>query len=195
VGRLPLTREDLRPLVHAATGLVALGMGVYPDWFLYGGAAFGVVVGWVLMPLTSLEGRLRRPGEPFLGGLRTYPLAVLALVLLLPRTLAAAAWAIMAFGDAAAALVGRRVPSAKVLGRGKATWAGSAALVVVGGLAAFGVARVVEATGGHPHATLTGLALAAVAGAVPDLLFLPIDDNLPIAAFSGLALAATHGVL
>src|SRR5262245_25052075 len=125
-------------------------MGVYPDWFLYGGAALGVVVGWILMPLTSLEGRLRRPGEPFLGGLRTYPLAVLGLVLLLPRTLAAAAWATMAFGDAAAALVGRRVASAKILGRGKATWAGSGALVVVGGLAAFGVAWVVEATGGHP---------------------------------------------
>jgi hypothetical protein len=65
----------------------------------------------------------------------------------------------------------------------------------VGGAAAWAVARVVEATGGAPHARVEGLALAAVAGAIPDLLALPIDDNLPIAALSGFALAATHGLL
>jgi dolichol kinase len=192
-----MRREDLRPLIHVCTGLVALGMGVFPRWFLIAGAVAGVVVGWVILPLLPLEKRLRRPGEPFLGGLRTYPLAVLGLVLAFPSapTLAAAAWAIMAAGDAAASVVGRRVPSRKILGRGKATWAGSGALVLVGGLAAWGVARFVEATGGSPHANLTGIGLAAVAGALPDLLSLPIDDNLPIATFAGLALAATHGLL
>ena len=192
-----MKREDLRPLVHAATGLVALGMGVFPRWFLVAGAVFGVVAGWILLPRMPLERRLRRPGEPFLGGLRTYPVAVLGLVLAFPHhpTLAAAAWAVLAFGDAAASIVGRRVRSPRVVGRGKATWAGSGALVLVGGAAALGVARFVEATGGHPHARVAGIALAAVAGALPDLLSIPFDDNIPIAAFSGLALAATHGVL
>jgi dolichol kinase len=191
-----VSREDLRPLVHAGVGLVAMSLGFLPREVLLAGAALGVVVGWVVMPLTALERRLRRPGEPFLGGLRTYPLAVLGLVAFLPPTLAAAAWAILAFGDAAATVVGRRVPSPRILRSRKATFAGSGALVLVGGVAAWGIARFVEATGGGaPTANVLGVALASVAAAVPDLLPIPIDDNLPIAAFAGVALAATHGAL
>jgi dolichol kinase len=78
----------------------------------------------------------------------------------------------------------------------KETLAGSGALVLVGAVAGLGVARFVEATGGGaPSALPWAVALAAVAAALPDLLPLPIDDNLPIAAAAGLALAATHGAL
>jgi dolichol kinase len=189
-----MTREDFRPLLHASVGLVALGLGFLPRPVLLAGAALGVVAGWVVLPLTPLERRLRRPGEPFVGGLRTYPLAVAGLVAFLPPTLAGAAWAILAFGDAAASVVGRRVPSPRIVRARKATWAGSGALVLVGAVAALGVARFVEATGGGaPSALPWGVGLAALAAALPDLLPLPIDDNLPIAAAAGLALAATHG--
>ena len=84
----------LRPVLHALTGLGALALGVLPHPWAIGAAVLGVLVGWVILPLTSLEGRLRRPGEPFLCGLRTYPVAVLALVILLDPTDAAAAWGI-----------------------------------------------------------------------------------------------------
>ncbi len=198
-----ISAPDLRALVHAATGLVALGMGVLPRWLNLCGAVAGVVAGWVVFPLTGVEKRLRREGEPFFGGLRTYPLAVLALVAAFPRAApAAAAWAVMAFGDAAASLVGRRVPSPRVLGHTKATWAGSGALLVVGFLAAWGASAFVAWTSGLVGKTPSEgaippavCALAALAATLVDLVRIPPDDNLPIAAAAGLTIAWGAGFL
>ena len=193
---MTIPRSEFRPLFHAATGLVALGMGVFPRWFNVGGAVFGVLVGWVLFPLTPLEARLRRPGEPFLCGLRTYPVAVLGLVVLLrPESLAAAAWAILAAGDAAASIVGRRVPSRPLFGHPKATWAGSLAFLGFGWAAGILAGRVVEATGGGAFVPSWAVGLAALAAAAIDLVRIPPDDNVPIAAAAGLTLAACAGVL
>jgi dolichol kinase len=180
---------DLRPLIHAATGLGALLLGVLPRWAAIACAGLGVVAGWVVLPMTPLEARLRRPGEPFLCGLRTYPLAVLGLVLLLPPSRAAAAWAVLAAGDAAASLVGRRVPAPKVLGHGKATWSGTLAFLVVGAAAAAGAGRFVEATGGGPLGPAWAPLAAGAAAALVDLVRIPPDDNVPVAAAAGLALA------
>jgi dolichol kinase len=179
---------DLRPLIHAATGLCALVLGPLPRWAAIACAGFGMLAGWVLLPMMPLERRLRRPGEPFLCGLRTYPLAVLGLVLLLPVTLAAAAWAVLAFGDAAASLVGRHVPAPRVLGHAKATWSGTLAFFAVGAAAAFGVGRFVAATGGGPLGPPWAPLAAGAAAALVDLVRIPPDDNVPVAAAAGLAL-------
>jgi dolichol kinase len=188
-----MTLEDRRPLVHAAVGLVALGLGVFPRWLAIGGAAFGVLLAWLVVPRTPLEAALRRPGEPFVGGLRTYPVAVLGLVVFLPASAAAAAWAVLAAGDAAASLVGRHVAAPRLLGHPKATWSGTGALVAVGGLAATGAGRVVEATGGGALGPAWGPLAAAGAAAVADLLLLPPDDNLPIAAAAGAVMGFAAG--
>ena len=180
---------DLRPLIHAATGACALLLGVLPRWGALAGAGLGMLAGWVVLPMTPLEARLRRPGEPFLCGLRTYPLAVLLLVIALPPTLAAAAWAVLAAGDAAASLVGRRVPAPHVPGSAKATWSGTLALFAVGSAAAYGVGRFVAATGGSPLGPPWAPLAAGAAGALVDLVRIPPDDNVPIAAAAGLALA------
>lgn len=184
---------DLRPLLHAGTGLVALLLGVLPRALDLAGAALGILAGFVVIPLSGLERRLRRPGEPWFNGLRTYPLAVALLVLLLPDATAAAAWGILAFGDAAASVVGRRVPARRVLGRRKATWSGTAALVLVGTLAGAALSAVVGATGGSAAPPLAAVLLAAVAAAVADLLPVPPDDNLPIALAAGAVLAVATG--
>lgn len=186
---MKVAREDLRPALHAATGLVALGLGVLPRWLALAGAAFGIFVGWVGFAWTGLEARLRRPGEPWLGGLRTYPVAVAGLVLALPPTEAAVAWAIFAFGDAAASVVGRRVPAPTVLGHRKATWAGSTAMLVVGAATGVAFGAVVAATGGGPAPSLARTALAALAATLADLVPVPPDDNLPHAVAAGLVLA------
>lgn len=189
----------LRPALHAATGLVALTLGVLPRPWAIAGAGCGVVAGWIILPALPLERRLRRPGEPFLGGLRTYPLAVLGLVLWLPPAEAAAAWGILAFGDAAAAIVGSRVPAPSVFGHAKATWSGSAAHVVVGALAAWALAHGVAALGAWSGLVATGdapalarCALAALGAACLDLVPLPLDDNIPGAAAAGGVLHATR---
>jgi dolichol kinase len=189
-----IPRDDLRPLVHAATGLVALATGVFPRWLNLAGAVLGVVAGWLVIPRTPLEARLRRPGEPFVGGLRTYPLAVLALVAAFPRAApAAAAWGVLAFGDAAASLVGRRVPAPRVVPGSKATWSGTGALVAFGAAGAWALSAFVAATGGEPPVPPLWCLLPAVAAALVDLVRIPPDDNLPIAAAAGLTIAAGTG--
>ncbi len=187
---------SLRPWLHMATGLFAPALGVLPDPWHLAAAALGIVAGWVVFPITGLEAKLRRPGEPFLGGLRTYPVAVFALVALLPRAEAAAAWGVLAFGDAAAALVGTRVRAPSVFGHAKATWSGSAAYVGIGGLAAWGLSAGVVALGSGfgwvdtgPSPAVAACFAAALAAALIDLVPLPPDDNLPAAAAAGGALA------
>ncbi|MDA1195171.1 MAG: hypothetical protein O2894_08290 [Planctomycetota bacterium] len=182
----------LRPRIHAYTGLLALLLGVLPaPWHLVM-AAGGVIAGWIVFPLTGLDARLRRPGEPFLGGLRTYPLAVLGLVLLLPRTEAAAAWGVLAFGDAAAALHGPWLGGPRLFGHRKATWAGSSAYLVFGALAAYALSTGVADLGwradldglGTPP-TMLACGAAALAAVLVDLVRIPPDDNLPAAVAAG----------
>jgi dolichol kinase len=189
-------------VIHAATGLCALLLGVLPPVAAVACAIGGVLVGWVLFPLTGLDRLLRRPGEPFLGGLRTYPVAVLGLVFLLPPAEAAAAWAVLAFGDAAAAVAGRSVPAPQVPGSRKATLSGSLAHVVIGGGAAWGTATAVGGLASTfgvvdpgPLPTFAACFLAATAAAVVDAwLGLP-DDNLPCAAAAGGVLRAARSLL
>lgn len=186
---------DLRPLLHAATGLFGLLLG-WLSWPLgMVGACLGLLAGWVVIPMTPLEARLRRPGEPFLGGLRTYPVAVFLLVLLLPSTIAATAWAVFAAGDAAASLVGRRVKAPSVFGHRKATWSGTPAFVVVGALAGLGAQAFVAATGGGPGVRAGWVVAAAGAAALADLARIPPDDNVPNAAAAGLVLAWAAGLI
>jgi dolichol kinase len=187
--------------VHAATGLFALALAVLPHPWAIVCACLGIATGWIVFPLTGIERRLRRPGERYPGGLRTYPVAVLGLVLFLPPAEAAAAWAVLAFGDAAAAIVGRAVPSRSILGRGKATWSGSLAHLLVGGLTAWGMGAAVEALGRFAEIVPTGTApgpaaafLAAGAAVVLDALLPLPDDNLPCAAAAGGVLAAVRGL-
>jgi dolichol kinase len=126
---------------------------------------------------------------------------VLGLVLLLPPAEAAAAWGVLALGDAAAAVVGTRVPAPRLFGHPKATWSGTPAYVVVGTLAAVGLSRGVAALGAAtgvetgPTPTALACAVAAAAAAIVDLLPIPPDDNLPAAAAAGGALRAFGALL
>ena len=182
-----------RPFFHAATSLAAVALGVLPYPWTIACAALGIFAGFVVIPRTPLEARLKRPGEPFLGGLRTYPLAVLGLVVLLPPLEAAAAWGVLGFGDAGAAVVGGLVPAPSLFGHKKATWSGTPAYVVLGTLGAFGLASAVAAvapavgwvTEVGPGPGLPACLLAATAAALVDLVPIPPDDNVPSALAAG----------
>jgi dolichol kinase len=191
-----------RPLVHAAMGLWALSLGVLPRWGAVLLALAAIVHNWFVMPRTRYGRALERPGEPFLAGLRTYPVAVLGLVLLLPAAEAAATWGVLAFGDAAAALAGRSIPAPAFFGHRKATWSGTPAFFVVGGLAAFGLGQAVAELAAHAPwvevgtaPSLARCAAAAGAAALIDLVRIPPDDNLPCAAVSGATLWGLRNLL
>lgn len=192
----------LRPLVHAAMGLFAFALGVLPWWGAVAAALAAVAFNWLLLPRLALGRRLERPGEPFVGGLRTYPLAVLGLVLLLPAAEAAAAWAVLAWGDAAAAIVGRAVRAPALFGHRKATWSGTPAFLLVGALGAWAAGHAVAAlaaltTWVEPGAapSLVACAAAALGAALIDLVPIPPDDNLPCAAVSAAVLRALRSVV
>jgi dolichol kinase len=132
---------------------------------------------------TRLTGPMLRTHEHARWSGATWLLASFALaVLLFPRGVAVAAMLAVAFGDAAAAIVGRwagvlrsrrstpGTPNAK-------TWAGSAACALATTL---GAALVAGLT---PGASLAA-GLAAAAAERPDW---PVDDNVRVALAAGVA--------
>jgi hypothetical protein len=99
-------------MTHAGVGLLSLTL----RWMPWPGAVIcclgGIALNFWIMPF--LAPKIFRPGENRFSGIRAYPMAVLLLVLCFPLRTAAAAWAVLALGDAMAALVGRAYGSAKL---------------------------------------------------------------------------------
>ncbi len=107
----PAHSEIARQWVHVGSGVFALLLRVLTPWQAAAMAATALVFNLVLLPRVGGR-RLYRPADDVRGfplGILLYPLSVLLLTLIFPTRLdiAAAVWAILAFGDGAATLVGR----------------------------------------------------------------------------------------
>jgi len=178
-------RERTRRLVHFAFGFCALLVPTLGRWgsAAVAGAACAYNLG--IAPVLRLDRGYRRPGESRFAGLATYPLAVLALVLLAPERVAMAAWGVLAAADPVAAAVGSRWPRPAAPWNSGKSLVGAAAGALVGGIAA---AALLRFAGAH-EVVLPALA-GATAGAVVETIRWPIDDNLPVAAAAAAALAA-----
>src|SRR5262245_49605648 len=104
--------EDARQWVHAGSGAFALLLRALTPWQAAGLAAFALAFNAVVLP--RIGGRqLYRPVDEARGfplGILLYPLSVLLLILIFPSRpdITAGAWGILAFGDGAATLIGRR---------------------------------------------------------------------------------------
>ena len=131
--------EDVRQWVHIAFGCGALLLR-YLDWYqAVVLAAFAVVFNIRLLKVVA-RGRLHRPaelGQRLPAGLVLYPTSVLLLLLMLPQRpdIVAASWGILAFGDGAATLAGRRFGVRKWPWNRQKSIAGSVALFLAGGTA------------------------------------------------------------
>ncbi len=194
--------EDRRQLVHVTMTLFVvplpwLGETVPLPWLritwalVMAGAA--VLVAWVVLPLSGWGDGLRRAGDPFLDGVKLYPVAVLLCLAIFDPHVAAAAWAVMGLGDAASNLVGRRLGRPPFLGRRDRSLVGTLAFIVVAAPAATAAAYWVAPTD-RADLWLPALA-AAVAGALAELVPMPwrMDDNLPIALAAGAAFYVASG--
>jgi dolichol kinase len=176
--------EGVRRTVHFLAGGCAFLLAPL-------GARWGAVIAAAallynagLAPALGLDRSYRREGEGVWGGLTTYPLAVLLLIVLTPRLeIAAAAWAVLAAADPVAAAVGTRLPQPPVPFNRRKSLAGSAAGALAGTLASFAVLLWMDA----PRALLPALS-AGVAGAAAEALPLRGDDNLRLAAAAAMAL-------
>ena len=175
--------ERTRRLVHLAFGTCALLIEPLGRIGSAALAAAALLYNVWLAPTLGLDRSYRRPGEGRWGGLTTYPLAVLGLIVLTPAPVAAGAWVVLATVDPVAAAVGSRFPRPRAPGNRRKSLTGAAAGFLVGTAACFFLlARL-----GAP-APLAPALCAAGAGAVGEILPLRVDDNLLVAAAAALAL-------
>ena len=190
--------EQARQWVHIGSGLFALLLRILTWWQAAVLAAFALAFNTLALPRVGGR-RLYRPVDEARGfplGILLYPLAVLLLVLLFPSRLdiVAAAWAILAFGDGFATLVGRAASSrtgSAAARTGHLPWnadktiAGTAAFIIcgtVGGVAfAWWVGAAIVPRPPLAFTILAPLAAAIAAGFV-ETIPVQLDDNVSVPA-------------
>ncbi|MFN2443515.1 MAG: DUF92 domain-containing protein [Thermoanaerobaculia bacterium] len=181
--------ELLRKLVHIAFGFAALLL----RWLTPAQAAALAIAAYLhnrfLLPL-YLGRRIARGPAGTDRGILYYPIAVLALIVLFRNDLALAAgvWAILAFGDGMATVVGSLVRGPILPWHRSKTWSGLAAFVGFGGTAAWLIGSFV---GPASSTLLPWVAIAfatALACGIAESLELGLDDNLVVPLVGGLVM-------
>ena len=182
--------ELLRKLVHIAFGFAALLL----RWLTPAQAAAFAIAAYLhnrfVLPL-YLGRRIARGPAGTDRGILYYPIAVLALIAVFRHDLAIAAaiWAILAFGDGMATVSGSLVRGPVLPWHRSKTWSGLAAFVVFGGVGAWLVGSFV----GPPPTLLPWVAIActtALVCAIAESLELGVNDNVIVPLVGGLAMFA-----
>jgi len=180
------TNETLRKFLHLAFGLFAFSLKLMPWWAAALVAAVAIAGNWLV--LHRIVGTsVSRHHRGYDAGIVLYPVAVLLLILVFRHQLhyAAMAWALLAFGDGVATLVGKAMPLAPLpWNRGK-SWGGFLAFLAAGGAGALAVAYWMDFRA--PIVVLVATLAAGIAESLP----LGVDDNLviPFAAAATLVVA------
>jgi uncharacterized protein (TIGR00297 family) len=187
--------ETARQIVHMSMSVFALLLRVLTWWQAALCALAALLFNALVLPWAG--GRtIIRPvdasrGYPF--GILIYPVSVLLLILAFPARLdiAASAWGIMALGDGAATLAGRR------WGRHRLSWnpdksvEGLLAFIAAGGAAAvFFAWWTAPAVTPAPQMAFIVVApmLAAVAAGLVETVPIALDDNISVPASAGAVL-------
>ena len=191
------TSEVHRQLVHAAAGGFAFLLRDLVWWQAAMMAAAAVTVNVTLLP--RMAPRLFRAGDldrPWRSGIVIYPLAVLALILVFARRLdlAAAAWAILAAGDAAATLVGAHVRSPALPWNPRKSVGGLAAFLVAGSAAGVWLMLWTTGSAAPPWWLVAMPTAAAVVAGFVETAPIRLDDNISVPIAAALALASLAAV-
>ncbi|MBI4867633.1 MAG: DUF92 domain-containing protein [Candidatus Wallbacteria bacterium] len=172
--------ELARKAIHAGFGLAALLLRWLSWQQAAAVAATALAFNLTVFPALGAR-RLYRAREQQLGwspGMVAYPAAVLALVVTLPLPAAAAIWAMMAFGDAGAALAGALAGGPRLPWNPSKSWAGLAAFIPSATLPAMAFYTWCAPAAAPPGAAVFWVT-AAVCAAVESLP-LELPDNLTI---------------
>lgn len=181
--------------MHVASGSFALLLRFLTWWQAAGLALVALAFNAVVLPRIGGR-RLYRPVDKARGfplGILLYPLAVLFLILIFPTRLdvAAAAWGILALGDGAATLVGRRAASPRLSWNRDKTAAGTAAFIVFGSAAGVALAWWTRSALESPPPTafviIAPIAAAACAAFV-ETIPVRLDDNISVPAVAACVL-------
>lgn len=175
------THEALRKALHIAFGLGALTLRFLP-WTIAAAVAAAAVIGnWLL--LHRLVGkRVSRHERGFDAGIVLYPLAVLVLIVVFRDrpAIAAASWAIMAFGDGFATLAGKNIRGPRLPWNEDKSWSGFLAFLAFGFIGAEVTWLFVAG-----NAPLTVISITVFLGAIAESLPLNVDDNLIVPLVAG----------
>lgn len=183
----PQFSETTRQTVHMTAGVFALLLRFLPA--NVAAVLAGAAIAFNVFGLPRMGGRkLYRPTDVLRGfplGILLYPIAVLLLILLFPSRLdiAAAAWGILAFGDGAATVVGRRFGRRRIPWNREKTIEGTIAFIVAGGAAGAFLSWwtnpiIVPPTyAWYPFAAPI---LAAMAAAAVESVPIRLDDNISV---------------
>ncbi len=183
----PQYSESLRQWVHIGFGAVALLLP-FLDWYQAVILAAAAIV-FNIRLLRKIAGeRLHRPLElqqSVPAGLVLYPTSILLMLLMLPARpdIVAAAWGILAVGDGAATLVGRRIGGARWPWNRQKTVAGSIALAVAGGAAGSFLCWWCRSSIIPPPYSWFSVGapmIAAVVAAAVETVPIRLDDNLSV---------------
>lgn len=187
--------EETRKLVHVAFGAVALLLR-YLVWWQTALLLGLALVFNVLFLRHLVGGRLHRPSErhrPLPPGPVLYPASLLALVLVFPYRpdIVAICWGVLAVGDGAATLAGRRCESRRWFWNPAKSVAGSVALFVAGGAAGMFLGWWCRPAIEPPPPLWFSLAApwaAALAAALVESAPTPVDDNVTVPSSAALVL-------
>jgi len=183
--------EDARQWVHVGSGAFALLLRILTWWQAAAMAAIALVFNVLVLPRIGGR-RLYRPVDDARGfplGILLYPLAVLLLILLFSSRLeiAAAAWGILAFGDGAATLVGRRIRGRTLPWNTEKTIAGTASFIVCASVGGVALAWWTRPAGSMWFTLLAPIAASLAAGLVESIP-VRLDDNLSVPATAAVVL-------
>ncbi len=185
------TNEILRKLVHIGFGFCALLL----RWLTPLEAALVAVAAflhnWKVLPLL-LGKRIARDARGTDLGILLYPAAVFFVIVVFKGDpgIAAAVWAILAFGDGSATLAGRIIGGPRLPWNRSKTFVGSAAFALVGGAASWAIASFVAPDPPYALPWISLCLLAAAACAIAESLELNVDDNIVVPLVGGLSLLA-----
>jgi len=182
--------EALRQIIHLL--MLSFALLLRPGFLAWWQAALLALA--ALVPAVLLSRSVRRVDEPRISGVVLYPASVLLVILLFRRHLhiAAAAWAVLAVGDAASNLFGRRFGRTTLPWNTRKSVAGSAAML----LFSFPAALFLLWWTAHPDFPVTYYLALAAAGAFFGTLFeslrIPLNDNPAIILASSLTMYVVH---
>lgn len=180
---MTLGSHDRRAITHILAGIGAFLLFHLERREAIALAIVAVLVNRFVLYRHGIARRLFRDGNPWRDGIVLYPVMILLAIAILPYPAApSCVWAVLAGGDGAASLIGRR------FGKKKWPWSvrrspiGTAAFVIGGTVLSY--AALVY--GGIPprHALLVGGA-ATLAAAAVEAAPLAIDDNVSIVVVAG----------
>jgi len=192
---LKVTSEGARKLIHIAIGFFALTLRWLTTWQAAAVALFAFLFNWLILP--RVGGKLiAREQHGTDRGILIYPLAVFALIVAFPTRpeAAGAVWAILAFGDGVATLVGRNIGKRPLPWNPDKSVAGTLAFAEAGLPAAYLAWVFIGSHGPMMLHPFLALLIVVVACTIVESLQLNLEDNITVPLTGGVAIALLMSV-